>query len=59
MVVSVAAETQLLQSSVTGVHSTSGITYGGKSSNNISNQGARTKDAGDVYDVWDDDWQSQ
>ena len=30
--------------------------YGGASTNDKSGQGARTKDAGDVYDVWDDDW---
>ena len=54
MVVSVATETLIADS----VHSVGGNTtmkFGGASSN-PGGATARTKDAGEVYDVWDDDW---
>ena len=59
-VVSVAAHGHILDGgSVQRINSNSvGIGFGGASSNNTSGQ-ARVKDATEVYDVWDDDWQGQ
>ena len=55
-VVSVATET-LIANSVRSLSSNSaGISYGGAGNANNGGASARVKDAGEVYDVWDDDW---
>ena len=56
-VVSVAAHGHILQNSVRSLSSNSaGIIYGGAGNANNGGASARVKDAGEVYDVWNDDW---
>lgn len=61
LAVSVALHGHILQTSVTDITTSSaiGMKYGGAGNSTNGGATARTKDAGDVYDVWDDDWQNQ
>ena len=55
-VVSMALHGHILQASVSRAASNVGIGYGGAGNSTNGGATAHTKDAGDVYDVWDDDW---
>lgn len=57
MVVSVATHGHILDGSVQSIGGNTTMKFGGASSNaGAGGATARTKDAGEVYDVWDDDW---